>query len=116
MIKHYAYCPNNIVLQIETRTAQYPDDPYPIQHFYAGGLLPFFKEIPIHQMGVVQKLWIWDESLNAFKEPKIGEEVGGEVYIGTIPKEQIWQLIQDNLTLQTKNAELADILQEVLLK
>ena len=104
MGKQYAYCPRGFIESIEKRTAdeKFKNDPYPINKFYHGSLLPFFKEIPEEQQGEVKLLWFWDETENRFLEPEIGQEVEGEIYIGTIPKERIYEILQENLRLSNQ--------------
>lgn len=81
MGKQYAYCPNGYVLEIETRTER-DEGEYPIAKYYHSAFLPFFQEIPEHQKGLVQRLWIWDATQHEFREPQTGEEINGEIYLG----------------------------------
>ena len=110
MSKQYAYCPRGLVEMIEKRTADsiFKDDDYPIKHFYHSEFLLFFKEIPEEQQDEIQLLWIWDETENRFIEPQIGQEVEGELYIGTIPKERIYEILQTGLQLQQENLNLVE--------
>lgn len=114
MGKQYAYCPNGYIEMIEKRTEDYEEE-YPIQHFYHGSLLPYFKEIPEEQKEQVKLLWIWDEIENIFREPEFGEEIGGKIYIGLIPPERIYEVLQENLQLKTQCLDLENQLTDTQL-
>ena len=107
MGKWYAYCPRGYIEMIEKRTEKY-DEPYPIAHFYHGALLPFFREIPDNQKEEVRKLWYWDDTDNCFKEPHVGEEINGEIYLGVVRKEDFWQMLEDNFHLKEEYEQIKE--------
>ena len=98
MGKVYAYCPQGFVAFVERRTKG-SSDPYPLNKYYHGSLLPFFKEVPESQENEVKQFWYYDETTGLFREPEVGEEVGGQIYIGLIPKEAFWTLQEENVRL-----------------
>ena len=108
MAKVYAYCPNGYVAFIERRTKD-STDPYPLNKYYHGSLLPFFKEVPEDQENTIKQFWFWDEQTNRFFEPEVGQEVGnGQIYIGLIPKEAFWTLQEENVRLSGEVGAIYD--------
>ena len=97
----YAYVKNGIVLEVERRTEQHPDDPYPIKRFYHPALLPYFIVVPDDFKNQVRRGWVYTHEAG-FHEPEAFEinHETGELYLpASVPAESFWGVYQDNLAL-----------------
>ena len=97
----YAYVRNGVVMEVERRTEQYPDDPYPIKRYYHPALLPYFVPVPDELKAQVRRGWVYTHDAG-FHEPEpfeINPETG-ELYLpASVPAESFWSVYQDNLRL-----------------